>query len=203
MPNPVNLADCVADNGHAGINLSGPPSTPLFSALIVLVVFKRSNFLSSDSKMPSKSVVVVPGSGHQPAHYKALMSSLEKAGYIVKAVELPSMHAEPAIINMQPDIEAVHDAIEEQVKAGQEVVVFAHSYGGMLATTAVKGLLQPDQKQKNIGGGIISIVYCAAFVPSEGQSVRELSPFPDFNEVREKHVRKPLGMDLKSKALTI
>lgn len=69
------------------------------------------------------------------------------------------MYAEAAVTFMELDITAIHDAVAEELDEERDVVVLAHSYGGLPITLAVQGLLSSDQKQKGKRGGVISIMY--------------------------------------------
>lgn len=65
----------------------------------------------------------------------------------------------------------VHNEIEKLVEQGKKVVVIAHSSGGMVGAGAVKGHSCSERKQEEKKGGVIMLVYMAAFVSLKGGSL--------------------------------
>lgn len=51
------------------------------------------------------------------------------------------------------------------------MVVVAHSYGGVVASSAVEGLSKAARAQAGKPGGVIKVVYLAAFALDKGQSL--------------------------------
>lgn len=122
--------------------------------------------------MSKPTIVIVHGAQHVPAHFNALSTILQEAGYRVVAPPLPCSHSEVAIESMDPDVEAVRHAVEAELGTN-DVLVCAHSYGGIVASLALEGLAKTRQKGSY---GVSSIVYLAAMIPDKGRSVLDERP---------------------------
>lgn len=115
-------------------------------------------------------IALVPGAWHSPVHYQELLEVFEKAGYPTASIQLPSVDSKT------PDEESVKGdaaAIREKLLLplldnGHDVYLVAHSYGGCPTGPAAKGL---SKKERNGSGGILGLVYMAAFVAREGVSL--------------------------------
>ena len=78
------------------------------------------------------SLVLVHGSWHSPKHYEPLVKVLEKQNFKCVPVSLPSTQSEdksPATLS--DDSSVVRKAVVGELDAGNNVVVIAHSYGGV------------------------------------------------------------------------
>ena len=90
---------------------------------------------------PKPHIVVAMGSFQTPWHYSFLKSSIEKSGYDVTIVNLPSTGGWTVVAEaMARDIAAIRSALKEQIDAGRDVVLMAHSQGGVSASAALEGL---------------------------------------------------------------
>lgn len=122
--------------------------------------------------------VLVPGAWHPPSCFDLVAAPLRAAGYRVVCPALASVGAEPPVTDHQRDVAVVRRAIEEETRGrGQDVVVFMHSYGGLVGTEACRGLahkrlLVDGAKYKGRGGGaggVVKLIYCAALMLLEGK----------------------------------
>ncbi|KAK7908925.1 hypothetical protein PG985_014803 [Apiospora marii] len=93
--------------------------------------------------MSHPTLILVPGAWHQPACYDKLVRILHGT-YRLKcvAVTLPSASDNPAA-GLKHDIDAVREAMTKEFRKGRDVVVVAHSYGGMVANSAIRGFTGP------------------------------------------------------------
>ncbi|CAK7237917.1 hypothetical protein SBRCBS47491_010205 [Sporothrix bragantina] len=126
------------------------------------------------STQTKPTFVFVPGAWHSAASFAPVTSKLEAAAYKTVPVELKSYGANPAIANFDPDVAAIRQALETVIDAGEEVVLFMHSYGGVVGTEACRGLDAASRKKDGKKGGIVRLVYCAAFLLPEGGSLMEM-----------------------------
>lgn len=93
------------------------------------------------SKPPT--LVFVPGSWHRPSCYEKIIEPLQKEhGTKCVSVTLPSTQDDPNA-TFKDDIDAARSAIISETEAGNDVIVIAHSYGGMVGNSAIKGLTSP------------------------------------------------------------
>lgn len=88
--------------------------------------------------MPKPTLVLVPGSWHRPSCFSLLIPHLERQGYSVVGLSLPSVGTTPGkAATFEDDCTALREAIG---KVNGDVVVICHSYGGAVTTQALKGL---------------------------------------------------------------
>ncbi|KAF7328556.1 Alpha/beta-hydrolase [Mycena venus] len=90
------------------------------------------------------TIIIIPGAFSPLAMYDPVIASLQAHGYTVHGVELESVggrakgHAAPA--GMYDDAAKAAALAARLADEGAEVVLVAHSYGGVVASEAAKGL---------------------------------------------------------------
>jgi pimeloyl-ACP methyl ester carboxylesterase len=120
------------------------------------------------TETPSKPLIVlVHGAWHRPTHYLRLISHLRDLGYDVVAPALPTTGFKSMVArkSVPDDVEAIQQALAAPLEAGRDVVVVAHSYGGIPATDAVMGRTVHERRGQGLHGGVKCIIYMAAFAP--------------------------------------
>jgi pimeloyl-ACP methyl ester carboxylesterase len=126
---------------------------------------------------PNKPVVViVPGAWHRAAQFSTLTDRLEAVGYIVKLADYPSTGPSPDDLpeNIDGDIAAIQKVLTPLAEKGHDIVLVAHSAGGLLASHAAQGFAKSERSD----GGIVKLVYLCAFAIPEGQSINGISDRP-------------------------
>lgn len=117
------------------------------------------------------TIVIVPGAWQKPAAFASIVAKLQQAGYPTVLVPLPSVGG-VAPIGLSDDIDEVlkvlRPLVEEQNK---EVVLIGHSAGGISASGAVEGLDAASRAKAGKQGGVLKVVFLAAFVVPKGQSL--------------------------------
>lgn len=109
---------------------------------------------------PNPTIVFVHGAWHGPWVWDRLRRKLP--GLDARAVDLPSSGSDPDRLgDLYDDADVLRAAVAE---VDGPVVVVTHSYGGMVATEALTDV--PNVQQ---------VVYLAAFVPDEGESIDSLN----------------------------
>lgn len=95
--------------------------------------------------MSHPTLILVPGSWHKPACYDKIVKIL-RGTYRLKcvAVTLPSASDNPAA-TLKHDVDAVREAMAKEFRKGRDVVVIAHSYGGLVANSAIKGFTESQE----------------------------------------------------------
>jgi pimeloyl-ACP methyl ester carboxylesterase len=89
------------------------------------------------SNLPT--LVFIPGAWHKPACYDKVVKLLhEKHKLKCISITLPSTTDDPAA-TFKDDLDAASNAISGETSHGRDVVVVAHSYGGMVGNSAIKG----------------------------------------------------------------
>jgi alpha-beta hydrolase superfamily lysophospholipase len=128
-------------------------------------------------KRSTPIIVVVPGAACKVVHYNDLSRQLTSNGYETYVYDLPTASREPPQkpATLADDADFFHDKIEDLVSAGKDVVVVAHSYGGMVATDAAQGLSTAARADQGLAGGVSRIVYLASIVAEVGETAGELT----------------------------
>ncbi|KAJ5881606.1 alpha/beta-hydrolase [Penicillium soppii] len=116
--------------------------------------------------MPSlPKLVCIPGSWHKPTCYDKVTKLLEEQhGFKSVRVTLPSTSGNPAA-TFKDDLDAAREIISKEINNGHDVVVVAHSYGGVVGNSAIKGFTLKDvksQTQLSTTGHVIGIILIAS-----------------------------------------
>lgn len=122
-------------------------------------------------------LIFVPGAWHTPEAYRPTTSILERAGYTTVKVPLPSIDSESKGLgpqqNWNDDVAAIRSELVKHIEAGQNVVLIVHSYSGTVGSEACRGLGKEYREAQDLPGGVVKLVYIAAFVLDTGHSVWE------------------------------
>lgn len=113
-------------------------------------------------KLPT--LVFIPGSWHAASCYDLVIKLLqEKHNLKCTAVTLPSTTGDPAK-TFKDDLDAARQAVSDETSCGRDVVVIAHSYGGMVGNSAIKGFARKraDASQIPAAGHVIGLILIAS-----------------------------------------
>ncbi|KAI4152930.1 MAG: hypothetical protein LQ340_002618 [Diploschistes diacapsis] len=118
-------------------------------------------------------LALVPGAFHSPVHYAKLIQLLEEAGYETATRQNASTGSTDATTaDVHADVEAIREMVLlPQLNAGKGIVLVVHSYGGCPAGAAAEGLSKAKRSAAGQSGGIIGIIFIAAFIAQEGESL--------------------------------
>ncbi|KAJ5157959.1 uncharacterized protein N7500_007610 [Penicillium coprophilum] len=119
----------------------------------------------------STTILFVPGAWHSPDCYDPVVQRLEAANYKTDKVYLPSVGPVEHHLSFDADVAQIRTHIERAAEAGQEVVLIVHSYGGLPASEAIKGLDIKTRQQNGLTGGVSHLFFCTSFVIKEGDSL--------------------------------
>ena len=129
-------------------------------------------------------IVLVPGAFGTPSGFDKLLPHLKDAGFSTHPGPYPSCNPpDPATATCQDDITSLRDnVLLPLVQQGQDVVVVAHSYGGVVAGGAAKGLDKQTREAQGQSGSIIGLIYVAGNITLEGESLFEAvgGAYPPF-----------------------
>ncbi|OJJ42272.1 hypothetical protein ASPZODRAFT_137365 [Penicilliopsis zonata CBS 506.65] len=143
------------------------------------------------------SVLFVPGAWCPPSLFDPVRLCLAAKGISSSAIALPSVGGTTATLD--DDIAAVRAELLKYIdEKGEEIILAAHSYGGVVASGAAEGLTKNDYEGKGKRGGVVRIVYMAAFVAPKGASMKQLfgGEFPPSMRVEDDRVYAVGGADL-------
>ena len=108
------------------------------------------------SKSDTPTVVLVHGGFVDGSGWQGVYEHLTRDGYSVSVVQNPTL-------SLADDVAVTKRAIDA---AGEPVILVGHSYGGVVVTEA------------GTHPNVAALVYIAAFVPDEGESVNTLIADP-------------------------
>ncbi len=134
----------------------------LFIALVSFAACKKDD---KNSTANSKTFVLVAGAWQGAYVWQDVKSQLEKAGQKVVVVELPAHgddNTSPATVSIDVYRDKVIDAINA---TGGKVILVGHSMAGVVVSTVAE----------KIPGQIEKLIYVAAFVPANEQSLLDLA----------------------------
>jgi pimeloyl-ACP methyl ester carboxylesterase len=118
------------------------------------------------------TLVFVPGSWHQATCYSKITKLLQERHKLkCISITLPSTTGNPAA-TFKDDIDAAREAISSETSHGRNVVVIAHSYGGMVGNSAIKDFTQPRDA---VAGHVIGLILIASGFTLTGVSF--MDPF--------------------------
>jgi pimeloyl-ACP methyl ester carboxylesterase len=133
--------------------------------------------------MSKPTVLFVHGAWHTPNHFAPVRRVFEEAGFPTSCPRLPSVGNAPPI-GLMEDAQCIRDELVRLIEGEErDIVVVAHSYGGVVATQAVEQRFAKKTCEKEgKKGGVVRIVYMCAFLmnvgePLPGASGGSLAPF--------------------------
>ncbi|KAJ7750773.1 hypothetical protein B0H14DRAFT_3166858 [Mycena olivaceomarginata] len=110
------------------------------------------------------AIVIIPASFSPLSLYSAVITDLESHGYSVHGVELQTVGRREKAPSMYDDAAAVASVASKLAEEGKT------SYSSPIPS---KGLAKSVREKEGKQGGIARIVFVAAVVPSEGQSLMD------------------------------
>jgi len=138
----------------------------------------------------------VPGAWHRPKHYERLNMGLEKFNYESVGVTLPSVDSKPPVTSWDKDAEAIRVEIMRNLDSGKDVIVIAHSYGGVPMSEAVKGLGKQTREQQGLSTGVLRLIYMCAVALQKGESlVTQTAPVTPEEVERAQQQMKAMHME--------
>ncbi|KAL4875875.1 alpha/beta-hydrolase [Aspergillus karnatakaensis] len=132
----------------------------------------------------STTIVFVPGGWHSPRCFDTVIRALEDDGYHTDVVHLPSVGPVAPHQNFDEDVSQIRSQIEAAADARQRCVVVVHSYGGIPACEAIRGLDWATRQIQGKSGGVVHILFCCSFIVAEGKSLMSSiggDPLPWWN----------------------
>ncbi|KAK3935772.1 Alpha/beta hydrolase fold-1 [Diplogelasinospora grovesii] len=113
--------------------------------------------------------LLVTGAWHQPAFYQPTKDALTALGYECVVPQMKAQGPDSAGVTWEADVSAIMEAATPLFEAGKEVVLIAHSYGGIPGTAVTKGQGVAERAAQGKRGGFHSIIFVAAFaIPQRG-----------------------------------
>ncbi|KAL8791759.1 MAG: hypothetical protein Q9195_005635 [Heterodermia aff. obscurata] len=114
--------------------------------------------------------VLVPGNFLPSTYYSSTVKLLESHGYPTRVIAIPSTGSDTSLTSNELDVAAVREVIQELSDAGKEIIIVAHSYGAIPACEAVDGLGLQERLKLSKSGGVVRLVFVAAWLLQEGEN---------------------------------
>lgn len=131
------------------------------------------------------SIIIVPGSFSPAFFYNDMVSNLKDAGLEAAVYDLPSANRKTPqeAASLVDDAEFFHQKASALTKQGKQVVLVAHSYGGLVASQCVEGLSKAERPGQ--AGFVQRIIYLTSVIPRLGQSLQSLmgTLLPEFIKI--------------------
>ncbi|CAI7625443.1 unnamed protein product [Penicillium glandicola] len=121
--------------------------------------------------MDKPTFVFSLGAWLTPIVFDALRDRLNTLGYPSKCPAHPSIGAEPPSLTLEDDVASMRRVLTTLADEGKDIVLVAHSYGGVVASAASEGVVKHVRAEIGKPGGIVKVVYLAAFALDKGQSL--------------------------------
>jgi hypothetical protein len=120
------------------------------------------------------SIVLVPGAWHTPDCFDQFRSVLSELNLSSSAVANPSVGDATVSKALKDDVDNLRSVLTQLIEQEDKfITVLAHSYGGMVASGAVKDLGYAERKRMDKRGGVVMVVYLAACALPEGMTVAQ------------------------------
>ncbi|KAI1424667.1 Alpha/beta hydrolase fold-1 [Xylaria sp. FL1777] len=108
-------------------------------------------------------IFFVPGAWHSPWVFDGVRSILSARGFGTETSSLATVGSADSSVGLSNDAAKVRSALTKLIDNGKEVILVVHSYGGVVASNAVQGLGIEQRTGNGVQGGIVMILYLAAF----------------------------------------
>lgn len=138
---------------------------------------------------PSRpTIVFFAGAFADPSCFDRMIPYLHKAGYPTIYASVPSLNpSDPSTASCANDVSETRKNVLLPLIEGQgkHVVVFTHSYGGIVGGAAAAGLSKGVREGRGEEGGVLGLVYLVGNIVGEGESLLEAvgGAYPPFIKV--------------------
>jgi hypothetical protein len=121
--------------------------------------------------MDKPTILIVPGGFTLPELYEKVVNHVSSKGYPIHALHLPSVgYKTDRPGTMQDDAAFVSAEISKHADEGKDIVLIAHSYGGIPATESTKGLSKAERQRQGKTGGLVRLAYISCIILPVGES---------------------------------
>lgn len=140
--------------------------------------------------MSKPTIVLVPGSFGLPEFYNQILDPISSAGYDIKGLHMPTVGEstlkgrDGVPPTMYDDAAFIAERVEKLADEDKDIVLVAHSYGGVPVTQSTKGLSKKERESSGKKGGIVRIAYMTCLTPALGKSAADiLAGVPEEHKV--------------------
>ncbi|KAJ5260998.1 hypothetical protein N7478_011593 [Penicillium angulare] len=141
-------------------------------------------------------ILIVPGAFGTPEGFDKLIPYLTKAGHATHPGPYPSCNpSDPAQESASQDIASVQSILLSLLNEhNKDVVIIAHSYGGVVAGGAAKGLAKETREALGQKTGVLGLIYVVGNITLDGESLFQAGggSYPPF--IKENKPSQGLAM---------
>lgn len=138
----------------------------------------------SNSALPL--ILLVPGTFGTPDGRGKLIPFLEQSGFTTHPGPYPSCDpSDPSTATSEKDIASLCENVILRLLEQRDLIIIAHSYGGVVAGAAAKGLDKTTRKAENKTTAVVGLIYVAGNITLEGEPLLEAvgGKYPPFIKV--------------------
>ena len=120
--------------------------------------------------MKQPTFIFVHGAWHGAQAWEKVISALEPQGYKCIAPQMLFSGTDEPIHTLYPCFDQLADIISAETSAGNDVIMVGHSFGGVSASSSVKGFTakDPSKLKSKDSGKVIGIALMTAMVVPTG-----------------------------------
>lgn len=121
------------------------------------------------AKVPP-TIVFFAGAFAEPTCFDTIAAFFRDEGYSTVYARFPSLEASsPEDVTTSKDSESArNEVLLPLIEGGKDVIVFVHSYGGVVGGQAAFGLSKISRSAEGKSGGVIGLLYLAGNIVHEG-----------------------------------
>ena len=140
--------------------------------------------------MSKPTILLATGSFALPSFYDKIAGSIRANGFefivphLLTSGESAGTGRATPPPSMQDDAKMLAEEITKLADQGKDVVLMAHSYGGVPASQCVKGLTKSERTAAGKKGGLVALAYMTCLVPEVGgMAAGLLMSLPEENQM--------------------
>jgi hypothetical protein len=113
----------------------------------------------------------VPGGATLPSNYEKFLHQLSDDGLESHIIQLQTVGKREPAATLQDDIDLIRHDLTKLCDEGRDVVMMAHSYGGMPMTESLRGFSKADRQKDGKSGGVVHLIYITSTAADLGESM--------------------------------
>lgn len=136
------------------------------------------------------TIVFFAGAFADPSCFDILSEHFREQGYPTVYAHVPSLNpADATAVSTSQDAEETRNKVLlPLIEANKDLVIFVHSYGGVVGGAAAAGLSKQTRTAEGKPGGVIGLVYLVASLVGQGETMLQSvgGAYPPF--IKQHHV---------------
>jgi hypothetical protein len=134
--------------------------------------------------MSKPTVLFFAGAFADPSCFDSLSLHLQTLGYPTAYAHVLTLNpSDPTSVSTSQDAQyARNEFLLPLIEENKEVIIFAHSYGGVVGGQAAYGLSRISRTTEGKSGGVIGLIYLAGNIVPEGETLLQAvgGAYPPF-----------------------